>query len=98
MERHYARVRRTGNPIGPFRVRLTLDGTRRRSRMAGIVTLIVILVIAALATVLRSIQVVQQYEEGILFRWGRVLPEVRSAGLHFIRPVGDRMQKVNKQI
>jgi regulator of protease activity HflC (stomatin/prohibitin superfamily) len=66
--------------------------------MAGIVALIVILVIAGLALGLRSLQVVQQYEEGILFRWGRVLPGVRGAGLHFIRPIGDRMQKVNKQI
>jgi regulator of protease activity HflC (stomatin/prohibitin superfamily) len=66
--------------------------------MAGIVALIVILVIAGLAAVLRSLQVIQQYEEGILFRWGRVVPGVRGAGLHFIRPIGDRMQKVNKQI
>jgi regulator of protease activity HflC (stomatin/prohibitin superfamily) len=66
--------------------------------MAGIVALIVILVIIGAALGLRSIQVVQQFEEGILFRWGRVLPGVRGAGLHFIRPIGDRMQKVNKQI
>src|SRR5262249_58312370 len=46
----------------------------------------------------RSFKVVQQYEEAILFRWGRVLPGVRGAGLHVIRPVGDRMLKVNKQI
>src|SRR5579862_5818550 len=66
--------------------------------MAGIVALIVILVIAGIALGLRSLQVVQQYEEGILFRWGRVLPGVRGPGLHAIRPIGDRMQKVNMQI
>ena len=43
-------------------------------------------------------QVVQQYEEGIVFRFGRVLPGTRGPGLTFIRPIGDRMQKVNKQI
>ena len=66
--------------------------------MAGVVTFIVILVIAALIAVSRSIRVVQQYEKGIIFRFGRVLPEVRGPGLHFMRPVGDRMQKVNMQI
>jgi regulator of protease activity HflC (stomatin/prohibitin superfamily) len=66
--------------------------------MAGIVALIVIVVIAAIAMVSRSLKVVQQYEEGILFRFGRVLPGVRGPGLHAIRPIGDRMQKVNRQI
>ena len=41
---------------------------------------------------------VQQYEKGIIFRFGQVLPELRGPGLHAIRPVGDRMQKVNMQI
>jgi len=41
---------------------------------------------------------VQQYEQGIIFRFGRVLPGTRGAGLTLIRPVGDRMQKVNMQI
>ncbi len=46
----------------------------------------------------RSIKQVQQYEEGIVFRFGRVLPRTRPPGLTFIRPIGDRLQKVNKQI
>jgi regulator of protease activity HflC (stomatin/prohibitin superfamily) len=33
-----------------------------------------------------------------VFRFGRVLPGVRGPGLTIIRPVGDRMQKVNMQI
>jgi regulator of protease activity HflC (stomatin/prohibitin superfamily) len=66
--------------------------------MAGAVTIIVILLIAALIAASRAIKVVQQYEKGIIFRFGRVLPEVRGPGLHFMRPIGDRMQKVNMQI
>jgi regulator of protease activity HflC (stomatin/prohibitin superfamily) len=66
--------------------------------MAGIVVLIVILVIAALSALGRSLKVIQQYEDGILFRWGRVMPDVLGPGLHVIRPIGDRMAKVNKQI
>jgi regulator of protease activity HflC (stomatin/prohibitin superfamily) len=62
------------------------------------VAVIVIFVIAALIAVGRSIRVVQQYEKGIIYRFGRVLPEIRGPGLHIIRPVGDRMQKVNMQI
>jgi regulator of protease activity HflC (stomatin/prohibitin superfamily) len=46
----------------------------------------------------RSVKQVQQFEEGIVFRFGRVLPQTRKAGLTFIRPIGDRLQKVNKQI
>src|SRR6266571_3337057 len=46
----------------------------------------------------RSVKQVQQYEEGIVFRFGRVLPQTRRPGLTFIRPIGDRIQKVNKQI
>jgi regulator of protease activity HflC (stomatin/prohibitin superfamily) len=41
---------------------------------------------------------VQQYEQGIVFRFGKVLPGTRGPGLHLIRPFGDRMQKVNMQI
>ncbi len=66
--------------------------------MAAIVTVIVILVIAGLIAVGRSIRVVQQYEKGIVYRFGKVLPEVRGPGLALLRPVGDRMQKVNMQI
>jgi regulator of protease activity HflC (stomatin/prohibitin superfamily) len=43
-------------------------------------------------------KVVQQYEKGVLYRFGRVQPQVIEPGLTFIRPIGDRMQKVNMQI
>jgi regulator of protease activity HflC (stomatin/prohibitin superfamily) len=46
----------------------------------------------------RSVKQVQQYEEGIVFRFGRVLPHTRPPGLTMVRPIGDRIQKVNKQI
>jgi regulator of protease activity HflC (stomatin/prohibitin superfamily) len=44
------------------------------------------------------IRVVQQYEDGIIFRFGKVLPGVRGPGMTFLRPIGDRLLKVNKQI
>jgi len=64
----------------------------------AVIAVIVILVILALIAAVRSFKVVQQYEKGIIYRFGRVLPEIRGPGLTIIRPVGDRMQKVNMQI
>ena len=66
--------------------------------MDAVIAVIVILVILALIAAVRSFKVVQQYEKGIIYRFGRVLPEIRGPGLTIIRPVGDRMQKVNMQI
>ncbi len=66
--------------------------------VAALVIIIVLLVIAGLTAAGRSLKVVQQYEKGIIYRFGRVLPEVKGPGLHIIRPIGDRMQKVNMQI
>ena len=66
--------------------------------VAALVIIIVLLVIAGLTVAGRSLKVVQQYEKGIIYRFGRVLPEVKGPGLHVIRPIGDRMQKVNMQI
>ena len=66
--------------------------------MVALVVILVILVVAGLIAAGRSFKIVQQYEQGIIFRFGKVLGRPRGAGLTVIRPVGDRMQKVNMQI
>src|SRR5579871_4908382 len=66
--------------------------------VGAVVAIIVIVVILAVIAAARSIKVVQQYEKGIIYRFGQVRPEIMGPGLHLIRPVGDRMQKVNMQI
>ncbi len=66
--------------------------------MVALVIVLVVLVVAGLVVAGRSVKVVQQYEQGIIFRFGKVLGLPRGAGLTVIRPVGDRMQKVNMQI
>ena len=66
--------------------------------MGAIFAVIVILVILGIVAVGRSLKVVQQYEKGVIYRFGQVLPELRGPGLHAIRPIGDRMAKVNMQI
>ena len=64
----------------------------------ALIVVLCLLVVAGLTVVGRSVRVVQQYERGLIFRFGKVLPETRGPGLTIIRPVGDRMQKVNMQI
>jgi regulator of protease activity HflC (stomatin/prohibitin superfamily) len=66
--------------------------------MIVLVVILVILVVGGLITASRSFKIVQQYEQGIIFRFGKVLGRPRGAGLTVIRPIGDRMQKVNMQI
>jgi regulator of protease activity HflC (stomatin/prohibitin superfamily) len=66
--------------------------------MGAIIAVIVVVVILGIIAAARSIKVVQQYEKGIIYRFGRVLPEIRGPGLTLMRPIGDRMQKVNMQI
>jgi regulator of protease activity HflC (stomatin/prohibitin superfamily) len=66
--------------------------------VGAVIAVIVIVVLLAIIAAARSFKVVQQYEKGIIYRFGRVMPEIRGPGLTIIRPVGDRMQKVNMQI
>src|SRR6266851_484086 len=66
--------------------------------VAALVVILVVLIVAGLVVVGRSLRVVQQYEQAIVFRFGKILYPPRGAGLTIIRPIGDRMQKVNMQI
>src|SRR5271156_7208356 len=43
-------------------------------------------------------KVINQYERGLVFRFGRVLPEARQPGLIWVNPFTDRLRKVNMQI
>jgi regulator of protease activity HflC (stomatin/prohibitin superfamily) len=45
-----------------------------------------------------GMRVVRQFERGVVFRFGRVLPQVRQPGLTRVIPLVDRLQKVNMQI
>jgi regulator of protease activity HflC (stomatin/prohibitin superfamily) len=58
----------------------------------------VIIVAGGAIAAARSVRVVQQFEQGIVFRFGRIEAKPRGPGITWIRPVGDRMQKVNMQI
>jgi regulator of protease activity HflC (stomatin/prohibitin superfamily) len=64
----------------------------------ALITILVVLVVGGAIAVGRSVRIVQQYEQGIIFRFGKIVEAPRTAGLTLIRPFGDRMQKVNMQI
>jgi regulator of protease activity HflC (stomatin/prohibitin superfamily) len=59
----------------------------------------VLIVIVALVVLLvgSGVRMVQQYQRGVVLRFGRLLPEVRQPGLRLMIPVADRMVKVPVQ-
>ncbi len=60
---------------------------------------LILAVLAVLAIVAASTtRVIKQYEQGLVFRFGRVQEGVRGPGLAVLVPVADRLQKVNMQI
>ncbi len=61
---------------------------------AAIVIPIVLVILVLLGT---GFRLVQQYEQGIVLRFGRLLPHIRQPGLQVIVPFIDRMRKVSMQ-
>ncbi|TFV64786.1 slipin family protein [Geodermatophilus sp. DF01-2] len=63
------------------------------------ILLIVLAVVGVLVLVVLggSIRQVQQYQRGVVLRFGRLLPEVRDPGLRLIVPLVDQMTKVPVQ-
>ncbi|AUG75584.1 peptidase [Kitasatospora sp. MMS16-BH015] len=45
-----------------------------------------------------SLRVVQQFQRGVVFRFGRVREQLREPGLVMLLPVADRIRRVNVQI
>ncbi|MBY8874880.1 slipin family protein [Micromonospora sp. PLK6-60] len=63
---------------------------------AVFVGLVVVIVVLALLAGL-SVRLVQQYQRGVVFRFGRVRERLRQPGFHLIVPVADRMVRVSMQ-
>ena len=57
--------------------------------VAAIVALLVIALLFA------TVKVAREYERGVIFRLGRLLPEPKGPGLFLLIPVIDRMEKVD---
>jgi regulator of protease activity HflC (stomatin/prohibitin superfamily) len=59
--------------------------------------ILILFVVLLLWVVGSAVREVQQYQRGVVFRFGRVLPEIRGPGLRFIVPIADKMVKVTMQ-
>jgi regulator of protease activity HflC (stomatin/prohibitin superfamily) len=57
-----------------------------------------LLIAAVVVFVVFGLRIVQQYERGVIFRLGRVLPKVKEPGLRLIIPLIDVMRKVDLRI
>ncbi|MFE9657190.1 SPFH domain-containing protein [Micromonospora sp. NPDC006431] len=64
--------------------------------VAAIVAVVIVVVLALIVLSL-SVRLVQQYQRGVVFRFGRVLDRIRQPGFHLIIPVADRMVRVSMQ-
>src|SRR6476619_10782 len=63
--------------------------------MTGAIIGIIIVVVILLLFLASAIKVAREYERGIIFRLGRLLPEPKGPGLFLLIPVVDRMVKVD---
>jgi len=59
------------------------------------VIVVVVVAIALLLLLSMSIRVAREYERGIIFRLGRLLPEPKGPGLFLLIPIIDKMVKVD---
>ena len=64
--------------------------------LAVLIPAVIVLLLLVIPLV-SSARLVQQYEQGIVFRFGRILPGNRGPGLRFIVPLADRIVKVSMQ-
>jgi len=66
--------------------------------MDVVLAIVVAVLVLALVLAAASVRVVTQFERGVVLRFGRLQGEPRGPGLQLIRPVADRLTKVNMQI
>ncbi|MEU5529013.1 SPFH domain-containing protein [Micromonospora chersina] len=63
---------------------------------AAVIALVIVVALVVLVASL-SVRLVQQYQRGVVFRFGRVLERIRQPGFQLIVPVADRMVRVSMQ-
>ena len=66
--------------------------------MDAVLVVLVILLLGLLVVAGASVRVVTQFERGVVLRFGQLRGDLRGPGLTMIRPVSDRLHKVNMQI
>ena len=63
--------------------------------MTAAVIIVVVLLFLVVLFLISAIKVAREYERGIVFRLGRLLPEPKGPGLFILIPIVDRMVKVD---
>jgi regulator of protease activity HflC (stomatin/prohibitin superfamily) len=63
--------------------------------MAAALIVVVILLFLVVLFLVSAIKVAREYERGIIFRLGRLLPQPKGPGLFILIPIVDRMVKVD---
>jgi regulator of protease activity HflC (stomatin/prohibitin superfamily) len=63
--------------------------------MAAVLIVVVALLFLLVLFLVSAIKVAREYERGIIFRLGRLLPEPKGPGLFLLIPIIDRMVKVD---
>jgi regulator of protease activity HflC (stomatin/prohibitin superfamily) len=63
--------------------------------MTAAIIIVIILVSLVVLFLISAIKVAREYERGIIFRLGRLLPEPKGPGLFLLIPIVDRMVKVD---
>src|SRR3954468_8087484 len=63
--------------------------------VTAVIVVVVVVVVLALFFFMASVKVAREYERGIVFRLGRLLPEPKGPGLFLLIPMVDRMVKVD---
>lgn len=60
--------------------------------------LIIVLAVVAFIIIANGVRIINQYERGVVFRLGRVRPNVKEPGLRLIIPIVDQLKKVSLRI
>jgi regulator of protease activity HflC (stomatin/prohibitin superfamily) len=63
--------------------------------MTAAVVVVLVLLFLIVLFLISAIKVAREYERGIIFRLGRLLPEPKGPGLFILIPIVDRMVKVD---
>jgi regulator of protease activity HflC (stomatin/prohibitin superfamily) len=63
--------------------------------MSAALVIVAILLVLVVLFLISAIKVAREYERGIIFRLGRLLPEPKGPGLFLLIPIVDRMVKVD---
>src|SRR4051795_2815045 len=62
--------------------------------MTAVLVFLALIIAAAVVLAASSVRVLREYERGVVFRFGRLLPQ-RGPGLTFLIPIVDRMTRIS---